>query len=96
MDGVAVEAIEGGSPRGKAAGTLQIRVGNHDCCVGYRAAPRPGRYYYRFVCMVIPRCFFFLFFLLNIACSVPLSPHASVKKGAFWLFPVLLCPSARW
>eukprot|EP00904_Undaria_pinnatifida_P007298 jgi/Undpi1/3699/HiC_scaffold_16.g07069.m1 len=46
VDGIAVEAVEGGTPRGKAAGTLQVRVGNHDCCVGYRAAPRPGRYYY--------------------------------------------------
>ena len=64
VDGIAVEAVEGGTPRGKAAGTLQVRVGNHDCCVGYRAAPRPGRYYYRFVGSLLfrtvttPRFFF--------------------------------------
>ena len=88
VDGVAVEAIEGGSPRGKAAGTLQVRVGNHDCCVGYRAAPRPGRYYYRFVGIVTPRYFFMCSFSVYSLLRAPL-PICLRKKDAFLLFPAL-------
>lgn len=46
VDGVDVEASQGVPPQ-KGTGILLVRVGNHDCCVGFRAASRPGRYFYR-------------------------------------------------
>ena len=52
MDGIEVPGVEaegqydGGGSKGGGV-TIKVRVGSHDCWVGFRAATRLGRYYYR-------------------------------------------------
>ncbi|CBN79878.1 hypothetical protein Esi_0538_0008 [Ectocarpus siliculosus] len=50
VDGIAVQGAESAPPPGggslKKTVTLKVRVGSHDCWVGYRASARPGRYFY--------------------------------------------------
>lgn len=59
VDGIEVPGVEaegqydgGGGSQGGGV-TIKVRVGSHDCWVGFRAATRLGRYYYRYVCTYI-------------------------------------------
>lgn len=52
MDGIEVRGVESegqlGAGGGKGGVTVKVQVGSHDCWVGYRAATRLSRYYYRY------------------------------------------------